>query len=32
MIENDMRAAGVSMKDVENREKWRSRTRVINLK
>jgi len=31
-IENDIRAVGVCVKDVENREKWRFRTKVPDLK
>lgn len=32
MIENDMRAAGVCVGYVEDRDKWRSRTKVVNHK
>jgi hypothetical protein len=31
-VENDMRAVGVYVGDVENRDKWRLRTRVADPK
>jgi hypothetical protein len=32
MIENDMRSVGICVRDTENRDEWRLRTKVIDPK
>lgn len=31
-VENDMKAFGVCLEDIENRDEWRFRTRVVDPK